>query len=102
MSLEHGHSLYVTAWGSDLDTNGFYRLETWVENAPEPVVVEEEVVIEEDPETNDDPDVITIEDPEKPPVDPPIIDEPEVIIEPNVNNTVILDDIPINEDAKII
>ena len=92
MSLEFGHSLYVTAWASDLDTNGFYRLESWIENAPEPVV-EEEVVIEAEPETND-PDVIT--------EDPPIIDQPEVIVDPNVNNTVVLDDIPINEDAKVI
>lgn len=46
--------------------------------------MKEEEVIEETPEI----------------VDPPIVEEePEVIVEPIVNDTVILDDIPINEDA---
>lgn len=44
--------------------------------------------------------VIEEEEPEPEIIDPPIVEEePEVIIEPIVNNTVILDDIPINEDA---
>lgn len=89
VSLEFGHELYVTAWGSDQTTNGFYHLKTWIENAPEQVEQEEEVIEEAPVET----------------LDPPIVEEePEVIVDPivinnNDNSTVILDDIPINEDA---
>ena len=89
VSLGFGHQLFVTAWGTDKTTNGFYHLQTWMENAPEQVVQEEED-IEEAPE----------------PLDPPIVEDneiiikkPDVIVDPIVNGTVVLDDIPINEDA---